>query len=75
MINKNGNHNDFLNLLVYRNIMGMAKIVLTSLDEFKNENLIGEDYFQKERKRILTTANDKIREFQETIAQFNFKLK
>lgn len=75
MINKNGNHNDFFNLQAYRSVMGISKTVLSILDDLKCEGVISDEYYQKQRKFILSSANDRIREFQEIIKEMDIKLR
>lgn len=75
MKNKSGDHNDFLNLLVYRSIINLSKSFLVTLEEFETDGIINQEYYQKQRKKILSEANDKIREFQETLERFKVELR
>lgn len=74
-MNNKGNHNDFLNLLVYRGVMEISKSFLNILEDFKKDNIISEEYYYKLRSQILGRSNDKIREFKESLDRFNVELK
>ncbi len=53
----------------------MFKMFLNELESMKDENLISEDYFKKQRKLILDTGNNFLREFEEQLDKFEIRFK
>lgn len=70
-----GNHNEFLNFHVNRAMINLAKDCLCILEDFKEDGIINDDYYQKLRSRLLSRSNDSIRELKEIISQFDIELK
>lgn len=71
----NQNHNDFLVFQIKRGLFYIMKNYLNTLEEFKEDNLISQEYFDKARKRILSDTNNKLREIEEIIQDLNIELK
>lgn len=53
----------------------LFKFFLNELEEMKDENLISEEYFKKQRKFILDSANSGMREFEMELDKFIIKFK
>lgn len=69
------NHNDFIMFQIRRNILNMAKECLIILEDLKKENVLSEEYYHKMRGKILSGANDKIRDLQEIIKDLDIEIK
>lgn len=69
------NHNDFLRLQIRRSMMNISKEFLVILEELKADNVISEDYYQKLRSKILGSANDKIRDWEEVIKGLDIEIR
>jgi len=55
--------------------MNMSIQFLVILEDFKNDNVISEEYYQKLRKKILGSANDKIRDWEEIIKGLDIEIR
>lgn len=58
-----------------RGLLNGAKEFLIILEDLKSDGVISEEYYQKLRRRILSRANDSIREFESLITNFDIQLK
>lgn len=70
-----GNHNDYIEFQLKRNVTVLFKNFLVLLEDLRDYNNISEEEYQKLRKKVLSNSNDCIRELTQTISQFNFQLK
>ena len=67
---------DFLQFQVRRKITNLYKNFLFILEDLKeNKYDISEESYQRHRKRVLDFGNDTIREIEENLDSFDFKLK
>lgn len=70
-----GNHNEFLKLQIYNNLMGLSKSFLCILQQLKEQNQISESDFAIYRSKILGKSNDDIRFLNQIIDSLNIELK
>lgn len=70
-----GNHNDYINFQLKRNITTLLKQYLVLLEDLRDYNSISSEEYQRLRAKVLSNSNDCIRELTQTISQFNFQLK
>ena len=66
---------DFLRFQVNRKVTNLYKNFLFMVEDLYNSGEISEESFQRLRKRILDYGNDTIREIEENLDSFDFKLK
>lgn len=67
---------DFVNFQVRRKVTNLYKQFLFILEDLQGSGYnIPEESYQKARKRILDHGNDTIREIEETLKNFDVKLK
>ena len=66
---------DFLQFQVRRKITNLYKNFLFILEDIKDKEYNSEEDYQRHRKRVLDFGNDTIREIEETLERFDFKLK
>jgi|TARA_B100001105_G_C22345240_1_gene423139 nucleoid-associated protein YejK len=66
---------DFLRFQVNRKVTNLYKNFLFMVEDLYNNREIDEETFQRIRKRILDYGNDTIREIEENLDNFEFKLK
>jgi nucleoid-associated protein YejK len=66
---------DFLRFQVNRKVTNLYKNFLFMVEDLYNSGEIDEENFQRLRKRILDYGNDTIREIEENLDSFEFKLK
>jgi len=66
---------DFLRFQVNRKVTNLYKNFLFMVEDLHNSGEIEEESFQRLRKRILDYGNDTIREIEENLDSFDFKLK
>ena len=66
---------DFLRFQVNRKVTNLYKNFLFMVEDLYNSGEISEENFQRLRKRILDYGNDTIREIEENLDNFDFKLK
>jgi nucleoid-associated protein YejK len=66
---------DFLRFQVNRKVTNLYKNFLFMVEDLYNSGEISEESFQRLRKRILDYGNDTIREIEENLDNFEFKLK
>lgn len=72
----NGNKSkDFLRFQVNRKVTNLYKNFLFMVEDLYNSKEISEESFQRVRKRVLDYGNDTIREIEENMENFEFKLK
>lgn len=72
----NGNKSkDFLRFQVNRKVTNLYKNFLFMVEDLYNSKEISEETFQRVRKRVLDYGNDTIREIEENMENFDFKLK
>jgi hypothetical protein len=70
------NAQEFVRFQVHRKITNLYKQFLFILEDTKtNNDEISEEAFQKARKRVLDHGNDSIREIDEMLEKFHFRLK
>jgi isoleucyl-tRNA synthetase len=70
------NAQEFVRFQVHRKITNLYKQFLFILEDMKSEgDGVNEEAFQKARKRILDHGNDSIREVDEMLEKFHFRLK
>lgn len=69
------NHNEFLNFQISRHIIQQAKDCLVILEEFKDDGFLNEEGYNRLRKKILSSSNDKIRDMKAIIEQFEIELR
>lgn len=72
---ENGNHNEYIEFQLKRNITVLFKNFLVLLEDLRDYNSISAEEYQKLRAKVLSNSNDCIRELNETISQFDFQLK
>lgn len=66
---------DFLVFQEQRRTMSLCKILLTFLEDLKeNKKCISDKEYQRFRKRILDHGNDSIREFEEYVSRLKVNL-
>ena len=53
----------------------MFKMFLNEMESMKDDSLISDEYFKKQRKLILDTGNNFLREFEEELSKFEIKFK
>ncbi len=58
-----------------RSITFLFKLFLTELEGMRDENLISDEYFKKQRKLVLDRSNVFIREFEDELNKFEIKFK
>ena len=69
-------HQDFLTFVARRKVTNLYKHFLFILEDLKGTNPeMGEEDFQRARKRVLDYGNDAIREIEENIEKFEIRLK
>ena len=66
---------DFLRFQVNRKVTNLYKNFLFMIEDLYNSGEISEESFQRLRKRVLDYGNDTIREIEENLDSFDFKLK
>jgi nucleoid-associated protein YejK len=66
---------DFLRFQVNRKVTNLYKNFLFMVEDLYNSGDLDEESFQRIRKRILDYGNDTIREIEENLDNFEFKLK
>lgn len=67
---------DFVNFQVRRKVTNLYKQFLFILEDLQGSGYnVPEESYQKARKRILDHGNDTIREIEETLKNFDVKLK
>lgn len=74
----NNKHLSPAKMLLFQNkrvITFLFKLCLDELEGMKDENLISEEYFRKQRKFILDSANSGIRDFETELDKFIIKFK
>ena len=73
---KNNGAKEFVRFQVHRKVTNLYKQFLFILEDLKEEgDNINDETFQRARKRVLDYGNDSIREIEETMERFDFKLK
>jgi nucleoid-associated protein YejK len=66
---------DFLRFQVNRKVTNLYKNFLFMVEDLHDSGEISEESFQRLRKRVLDYGNDTIREIEENLDNFEFKLK
>ena len=66
---------DFLRFQVNRKVTNLYKNFLFMVEDLYDSGEISEESFQRLRKRVLDYGNDTIREIEENLDNFEFKLK
>ncbi|MDP2692959.1 MAG: hypothetical protein Q8O88_04945, partial [bacterium] len=61
---------ELIDFQVRRQITSLFKEYLCILEELRDDNLFSDEYYQKLRKKILSRANDGLRELEEFIDKF-----
>lgn len=66
---------DIVLFQIDRQTINLFKDFLIILEEFRADNLIGEEYFQRLRKRVLGKSNDGLRELHDFLDNFDIAFK
>lgn len=66
---------DFVLFQNKRKIINLCKYFLLSLEDVCDNHNIPKEIYEKNRKRILDFGNDTIRELEENLEKFDFRLK
>ena len=72
---KTPNHNEFLNFQISRNMIGQIKDCLIILEDFKKDGFLSEEGYSRLRGYLLGKTNDRIRDLQGVVEQFNIELR
>ena len=66
---------EFLQFQIEKHIKYLFKSYLVLLEEFKDDNILSEEYYSKLRKEILTNGNNSIRELADYLERFDIYFK
>ena len=67
-------HTKFLQFQIRRNIINLSKDFLINMEDWRDNNLISEDSYNKIRTKILNKSNDTIRELTALLDEFTVEL-
>ena len=70
-----GNHNEFLQFQISRNLLDIGKVFLSILQDLEKNNQISKDEFILYRSKILGNTNDRIRYLNQIIDSLEVELK